>query len=76
MHSIHISPCLHPLPHTFMQLCIVMPFLLQVSNKIYAALLPRIGRLQVVLDSKESLLAVYQLLMTMSPQTISVEVCQ
>lgn len=49
-------------------------FRIQVSNKIYAALLPRIGKLQVVLDNKESLLALYQLLMTMSPQTISAQV--
>ena len=52
----------------------VMDFLFQVSNKIYAALLPRIGKLEVVLDNTESLLAVYQLLMAMSPNTTNAQV--
>lgn len=46
----------------------------QVSNKIYAALLPRIGKLHVVLESKESHLAIYQLLMAMCPKTITLPV--
>lgn len=46
----------------------------QVSNQIYAALLPQIGKLNVLLDSNESLAAIYQLLTAMDPGTISVQV--
>jgi len=45
-----------------------------VSNQIYAALLPQIGKLNVLLDSNEALAAIYQLLTAMDPSTISVEV--
>ena len=46
----------------------------QVSNKIYAALLPQVGKLNVVLDNNEALLALYQLLMTMAPKTVTFSV--
>jgi hypothetical protein len=46
-------------------------FCFQSSNKIYAALLPHIGKLHVVLDSHEALLAIYQLFMTMAPNTVT-----
>lgn len=49
--------------------------LLQFSNKIYAALLPHVGKLHVVLDKPESILAIYQLLMTMSPESVTFKVC-
>ena len=46
----------------------------QVSNQIYAALLPQIGKLNVLLDSNEALVAIYQLFTAMDPGTISVQV--
>ena len=48
--------------------------LMQVSNKIYAALLPRLGKLQVVMDTKDSLVALYQLFVSMSPNIINIQV--
>ena len=50
------------------------PGLLQVSSQIFAALLPHMGRLQVFLESREALLALYQLLTAMDPSAISIQV--
>lgn len=46
----------------------------QVSNQIYAAILPHIGKLNVLLDSSEDILALYHLFTAMDPSTISVQV--
>ena len=46
-----------------------------MSTQIYAALLPRIGRLEVALDNKESLVVLYQLFSAMDPHIINIEVC-
>lgn len=47
---------------------------LQVSNQIYAGLLSCIGKLQIVLDDQESLIALYQLLSAMDPVTVNIQV--
>ena len=46
----------------------------QVSNQIYAGLLSCIGKLQIVLDDQESLIALYQLLSAMDPVTVNIQV--
>ena len=46
----------------------------QVSNQIYAAILPHIGKLNVLLDSSEDILALYYCFTAMDPSTISVQV--
>lgn len=48
--------------------------LIQASNQIFAALLPQIGKLRVVLDSSGSLVSLYQLLTAMDPSVISIQV--
>ena len=47
-----------------------------MSNQIYAGLLSCIGKLQIVLDDQESLIALYQLLSAMDPVTVNIQVRQ
>ena len=48
--------------------------LFQVSNQIYAGLLSCISKLHIVLDDQESLVALYQLLSSMDPVTVNIQV--
>lgn len=45
-----------------------------MSSQIYAALLPHIGKLEVVLESQEALVGLYQLVSSMDPQAINMHV--